>query len=369
MKGNQLFMIKLLFFMFTLASSLYGLELGPLYQSLDPLSITENAAFAELYPDSPEGELAKNRVWSLLFQDAPPPPLRLTLPFTDLQGVVSLISKHPYPGARAPSLSDEQLALLQAAGQTLHHHKLLGSKAFTEEEILRLPPEEIDVARAVLLCQFPSEDRRSLLVYEASLDLMALQIRARLPLKDPSPEEILYQMNQFIFQEMGFRFPPRSVHIQDIDLYTFLPSVLDSRRGVCLGVSILFFSLAQRLGLPLEVITPPGHIYLRYLSKEGEINIETTARGIHIPTDHYLGINTRSLPVRTPKEVVGLALINQASVCWGNQDYKTTVALYEQAKRYLPDDPLLSMLLGLNYLFLSEEKKGKALLASLDPLL
>ena len=82
------------------------------------------------------------------------------------------------------------------------------------------------------------------------------------------------------FLRACFRFPPHSLYAKDIDVYTFLPSVLDSRRGVCLGVSILYLCLAQRLDLPLEAMTPPGHIYVRY----GEdLNIETTARGIDVP--------------------------------------------------------------------------------------
>ena len=98
---------------------------------------------------------------------------------------------------------------------------------------------------------------------------------------------------------MRFRFPPHSLHAKDIDIYTFLPSVLDGRRGVCLGVSILYLCLAQRLGLDLEIITPPGHIYVRYQSPEGEmINIETTARGIDIPSERYLGMETRKLQTK-----------------------------------------------------------------------
>src|SRR5205807_1806234 len=98
-----------------------------------------------------------------------------------------------------------------------------------------------------------------------------------------------------------------------------------SRQGVCLGVSILYLCLAQRLDLDLEIITPPGHIYLRYPGKEQMINIETTARGINLPSDTYLGINTRKLEKRTLKEVIGMAFFNQASVYWEKGDYATTV--------------------------------------------
>ena len=92
------------------------------------------------------------------------------------------------------------------------------------------------------------------------------------------------------------------------------------------------------------------------------INIETTARGINLPTEVYLGINTRKLNVRTTKEVIGMAFINQASVSWSRGDYETTVNLYEKALPYLPDDPLLKMFLGLNYLFIGKKKESTELL-------
>jgi tetratricopeptide (TPR) repeat protein len=123
------------------------------------------------------------------------------------------------------------------------------------------------------------------------------------------------------------------------------------------------------LDLPLEIITPPGHIYLRYASSSEILNIETTARGIHLPSDIYLGINTRHLEHRSIKEVIGWSFCNQASVSWGKKDYETTVKIYEKARPYLPSDPLLPMLLGFNYLFIGKKKEGKKLLQTFNPLL
>lgn len=195
--------------------------------------------------------------------------------------------------------------------------------------------------------------------------MMALQIAARLP-PAATHEDIIREINRFIFQEMQFRFPPHSLYANDIDLYTFLPSVLDSRQGVCLGVSILYLSLAQRLDLPLEIITPPGHIYVRYNNGRKIINIETTARGVDLPSEVYLGINTRRLQLRNMKEVIGMAFINQASVYWSKQDYAKTVSLYEKARPFLPHDPLLKMFLGLNYLFVGKKGDGVKLLKEIQ---
>ncbi len=159
-----------------------------------------------------------------------------------------------------------------------------------------------------------------------------------------------------------FAFPPHSLYAKDVDLYTFLPSVLDSHRGVCLGVSILYICLAQRIGLPLEMITPPGHIYVRYRSKNQIINIETTARGVHMDSKEYLSINTRSLQQRTIREVIGMAHFNQASVYWQQAEYEKALQAYQKAEPYMHDDPLLKELMGYVLLLTGQREKGESLL-------
>lgn len=344
--------------------------ISSLYHSLDPLSIVQNLSFYELYPQSQEGKLALKKAWSLLCEDDElQENYPLTLPKLDLEAIIALVTKEP--SDKPTDLSEDQLKIMDRIGSKLANRALQGSKAWSQKEVLALPSEEVDLGRALLICQF-EEDldcKKKILQYEASLDLMALQIKKRLK-PNATPEETIEQINRFIFQEMGFRFPPHAIHIKDIDLYTFLPSVLDSRLGVCLGVSVLYLCLAQRLDLPLEIITPPGHIYLRYPSADGTLlNIETTARGIHLPSDVYLGVNTRHLEHRTMKEVIGWSFCNQASVSWGKKDYETTVKIYEKALPYLPNDPLLPMFLGFNYLFIGKKKEGKKLLKTFNPLL
>jgi tetratricopeptide (TPR) repeat protein len=158
---------------------------------------------------------------------------------------------------------------------------------------------------------------------------------------------------------MGFRFPPHSAYAKDIDLYTFLPSVLDSRRGVCLGVSILYLCLAQRLDLNLEIITPPGHIFVRWRNGNETINIERTARGIQLPDEEYLGIDTRALEQRNIKETIGMAHVNQASIFWSRQEYDQVKASYEKALPYLPNYKLLTLLMGYVDVILGDKEQGE----------
>jgi hypothetical protein len=337
-------------------------SLKAIYNSLDPFSISQHFAFYELYSETKEGKEALQHAWKLLSGGALSEEETATmLPKLDIQAIISLVTRQSFDPPL--KLNQSQLEMISRISKRLCNRKLKGHSVWTKEEVLKLPPEEIDISRGLLIFQFdevlnPTEE---IIQYEANIDLMALQILARLPL-DATHEDKIHQINRFIFQEMQFRFPPHSLYANDIDLYTFLPSVLDSRQGVCLGVSILYLSLAQRLDLPLEIITPPGHIYVRYHSSKKIVNIETTARGIDLPSESYLGINTRQLQQRNIKEVIGLAFMNQAAVFWSRQEYAKTVALYEKSLLFLPRDPLLKMFMGFNYLFVGKSSKGAALL-------
>lgn len=332
-----------------------------IYNSLDPLSVSQHLAFYELYAPYPIGQQALQDAWRLLSQSNRIPLAHLNEnPFSasTITALVALVNKTA--DQELTPLNEEDLFHIERLSARLPHTKLRGHWVTKEEDVLRLPPQEIDLARGLFLSQFGT-DQQKVRTYEALIDLMALQILARLP-DNASPSIKIRLINRFIFEEMGFRFPPHSLYAKDIDVYTFLPSVLDSHRGVCLGVSILYLCLAQRLDLPLEMITPPGHIYVRYNGPEGLINIETTARGVHMDSDEYLSVDTRSLQQRNIKEVIGLAHFNQAAVFLQQGDYTSALQAYQRAGTYLNNDPLLKGLLGFTYLFAGDTQKGRFLL-------
>lgn len=338
-------------------------KLRSLYNSLEPTSINQHLAFYELYPDSEEGQNALNIAWRLLSgENSNSTPIALPSINASINALIALINRQPKD--TPPQLSQNDLDLIEKISCTLANRKLQGFYVRTEEDLMALPSSEIDLARGLFLSQFGSSKKvawNELKTYESYIDLMALQIRARLPVK-ASPEQIIDQMNRYIFFEMGFRFPPHSLYAKEIDLYTFLPSVLDSHRGVCLGVSILYLAIAQRLSLPLEVITPPGHIFLRYNSGNRIINIETTARGVHIDCDEYLGLDTIKLQKREIKEVIGMANFNQAAAYLAQNLPGTALKCYEKACLYHPEDMLTKEYMGYCCILAGQEERGRGLL-------
>lgn len=352
------------------AASPSSYKIKALYNSLEPQSISQHLAFYELYPDTQEGKKALQIVWQLLSGTSISQTPLSAIPAlaSAIDSIVGLINKHVHQ--QTTELSENDLNAIEQLSARLPNRKLKGRYCINEAQVLALEPEDVDLARGLLLSQLgpDSNNMNTIRSYEAMIDLMALQILARLP-SSATPEEKIRAINNFIFEEMRFRFPPHSLYAKDIDLYTFLPSVLDSHKGVCLGVSILYLCLAQRLDLPLETITPPGHIYVRYKNGDKEINIETTARGIHVGSEDYLGIETRSLQQRNRKEVIGLAHFNQASVHWQQEEYQKAIDAYEKALPYLPKYEFLKELLAYNYLFVGRREEGEPLLKEVQDFL
>lgn len=363
--------IILIFLLSIISSSLYSFDnyssgkTKTLYNSLDPKSISQHIAFYELYPLSSEGQKALQHVWILLTGNQNPSEAYKNLSDPSLSSainaLVSLVNKQSTE--TLTPLQDHELDLIEDISRKLPNRQLKGHYAQSEAEVLKFSTDDIDLSRGLLLSQFgnTADSMKQIRTYEALLDIMAMQILSRLPPNASAPVKIRI-MNDFIFGEMGFRFPPHSAYAKDIDIYTFLPSVLDCRRGVCLGVSILYICLAQRLNLPLEMVTPPGHIYVRYREGDKVINIETTARGVHIDSEEYLSISTRSLQERTVKEVIGLAYFNQASTFLTNEKFGDALSCYEKGKPYLPNDKQLIELMAFQYLFTGKSEEGIKLL-------
>lgn len=349
-------MFKRIFFniIIGVSLSLKASELTALYNSLDPQSAAQALAFYELYPASVEGQKSLQRAASLFRAQSLQTASYLTTLVNRLKG-------------QTEGFSADDVAVVEIVASHLPNRRLKGWAAKNEAEVLALPSEEIDLGMALLLSQLSHDPKafEQARAYSAMLDLMALQILSRLP-ENATPQEKIKETNRLIFNEMRFRFPPQSVYAQDIDLYTFLPSVMDNHLGVCLGVAALYLAVAQRIQLSLKIVTPPGHIFVCYEDRDTLINIETTARGVHFPTEKYLGVNTRSLEMRTLKEVIGMTHVNQASGYLQSGAFEKAMASYEKAVPYMSKDLWVQELLAYSYLFVGKQGLGEKLLGEVE---
>jgi tetratricopeptide (TPR) repeat protein len=104
-------------------------------------------------------------------------------------------------------------------------------------------------------------------------------VRSRTNARD---ETTVDAINDVVFERFGFE---REITSTDLR-YVFLGEVLLARRGSCVGLGSVYFSLGQLLTLPLDGVVLPGHFYLR---QPGSVprNIETLRRGEALPDSWY----------------------------------------------------------------------------------
>ncbi len=86
-----------------------------------------------------------------------------------------------------------------------------------------------------------------------------------------------------VYNSWGISFDPN----RD-DLMSVLPhTILERKRGSCLGVSYLFLMLAERLEMPIHGVLLPGHFFVRYAEGNTRRNIEPNLRGFEHPDAYY----------------------------------------------------------------------------------
>jgi tetratricopeptide (TPR) repeat protein len=330
-------------------------EHSAIYARIHPTSIKELLLYSSLYPETSEGKAALQQAWTLLSGEKTDSAPAIPPNFTDnIDAFISLINPTLSLENKASPLSEEALHLIEKIGSNLPHRKLKGHAAKTIEEIRTLPANEIDLCRAVVLLNGP--DLQRLATVEASLDILALQILARIG-HEATWQNKVSALNQLLFFELGIRFPPESEAEEKTRNFSDVSSVLFSRRGVCLGASVMYLCLAQRLDLSLSIYTSPGHIFVGYKEGINVRTIETTARGISIPLEEYYGLTIRYLPERTIREVIGMVLFNTAAGFLQKKNYAEALLCYEKALQFEEGEDLFE-LTSLCHLLLGNRKES-----------
>lgn len=125
----------------------------------------------------------------------------------------------------------------------------------------------LEAAVAAVQDEFPGLDVQGVL---AQVDSLADRLRRRIP-ADAAPLQRLRLLNRYFFQELGFAgnvndyYDPRN---------SYLPAVLESRRGIPLTLALLYIELATQAGLQAQGISFPGHFLVKLHLPRGEVVID-----------------------------------------------------------------------------------------------
>jgi regulator of sirC expression with transglutaminase-like and TPR domain len=90
-------------------------------------------------------------------------------------------------------------------------------------------------------------------------------------------------LSELVFERWGF-----AREVQDTNLdFVFLPSVLERRRGSCVGLGTLFLALADALGVTARGVMMPGHFFVRAMERGQPRNVELLRAGEAMPDAWY----------------------------------------------------------------------------------
>lgn len=160
------------------------------------------------------------------------------------------------------------------------HAQNLDNKLF--QELVQADDECLDIAKSSLLIAKEVNAEINVKDYLECIDWYARMIKSRIQDND-GPETIVNIINDFLFNELGFTYV-KTGNLEDL----YLNDVIDRRKGNCVGMSILYLSIVERLQLPLFGVNVPEHIFIRYDDGETKINIETGHKGINLNDSFYI---------------------------------------------------------------------------------
>ncbi len=125
----------------------------------------------------------------------------------------------------------------------------------------------LEAAVAVAQDETPGLDVQGVL---ARIDSLADRLCRRIP-ADAAPLQRLRLLNRYFFQELGFAgnvndyYDPRN---------SYLPDVLQTRRGIPLTLALLYIELATQAGLHAQGVSFPGHFLVKLRLPRGEVIID-----------------------------------------------------------------------------------------------
>ena len=140
---------------------------------------------------------------------------------------------------------------------------------------------ELDLEEGVLLIarfRYPDLDP---VAYRDELDRYAEEISRRL-LDRSRAREVIHQINQFLYLELGFQGNTRNYYDPD---NSYINRVLERRLGAPISLSVIYLLIAGRLSLPITGVGLPGHFMLKYQQKDSTLFLDPFNQGQALTRD------------------------------------------------------------------------------------
>ena len=230
--------------------------------------------------------------------------------------------------------------------------------------------EDIPLTEAALSIAQDIDARLDLATVQSDIDRLAATLKARLP-ADAGQVHKLRLLNRYFFHELGFAGNANDYYDPD---NSYLPRVLERRRGIPISLGVLLMEIGQQIGLPLRGVSFPGHFLVKLKVRAGDLyldpmtgaslsreNLEArlsefleTLRG---DAEKAARIDPTMLEVAlaqaireaTSREILARILRNLKGIYHGRNDYDRLLDVQNRLVVLLPDEPAERRDRGLVY--------------------
>jgi tetratricopeptide (TPR) repeat protein len=228
--------------------------------------------------------------------------------------------------------------------QSIQYNQIEYSENELFQDLITIYDECVDIAEVSLRIAKDEYSEIKIEDYVECIDWYARMIKARIAEGD-GPKSIINIINEFLFDELGFTYVPTG-NLDDL----YLNKVIDRRKGNCIGLSILYLSIAEQLGLPLFGVNVPEHIFVRYDDGEQKINIETGHKGMSLSDSFYVSNSMERFDEKSvahgcylqnlnTKEVISNILLNRSKIRRENGDHKGALGDCKKSILLNPKNP------------------------------
>jgi regulator of sirC expression with transglutaminase-like and TPR domain len=205
--------------------------------------------------------------------------------------------------------------------------------------------------------------------YVEHIDRLAQRIRERCR-PDAPTHKTLRQINWMLFIEEGYTGNQESYFDSR---NSYLNEVIDRKTGIPISLSVLYWSIADRLGVGLSAANLPAHFMLRIDDADrplfldpfhaGEIlDLDACERRLSQLTGSDVKLSEAQIAPCSLQVVVARMLRNLKSVYLGEEDYPSAHQIQRRLAAMAGDDPLEQRDLGM--ICLQLDRLGEAI----DPL-
>ncbi|AGA29184.1 hypothetical protein Sinac_5030 [Singulisphaera acidiphila DSM 18658] len=207
----------------------------------------------------------------------------------------------------------------------------------------REPPSDlIRIALEIARDAYPELEAER---YLEKIEALAVRIRDRCP-AGAKPRQVLGQINWVLFVEEGYQgnvdeyYDPRNSYVNE---------VVDRKTGIPISLSVLYWTLAERLGLVMAGVNLPGHFMLRVGRADATIFIDPFHGGTLLDREGccrtvagLLGkpveLTDFQLAPCGHDQVVARMLRNLKAIYFRSQDFQTALSVQRRLAALNPND-------------------------------